>query len=134
MNNCSGDEGACQTEAADGLVQMSSTPNPFAWIDIALGDLERRDLRRRHAVRRGAQSGRITIDGKDLVNFGSNDYLGLASDERLANAARTAIEREGWGSGASPLVSGRSDSHAELERRLAEFEVTEAALVFPSGF
>ena len=47
---------------------------------------------------------------------------------------KTAIEREGWGSGASPLVSGRASSHAELERRLAEFESTEAALVFPSGF
>ena len=68
------------------------------------------------------------------MNFGSNDYLGLAADERLAAAARAAIEREGWGSGASPLVSGRSSSHAELERRLAEFEGTEAALVFPSGF
>ena len=71
---------------------------------------------------------------QQLINFGSNDYLGLAADPRLADAARSAVEREGWGSGASPLVSGRSDSHAELERRLAEFEGTEAALVFPSGF
>jgi 8-amino-7-oxononanoate synthase len=49
-------------------------------------------------------------------------------------AARQAIERGGWGSGASPLVSGRSAWHAELERKLAEFEGTEAALVFPTGF
>ena len=77
----------------------------------------------------------VVLDGRELVNFGSNDYLGLAADERLAAAARAAIEREGWGSGASPLVSGASRaSHAELERRLAEFEGTEAALVFPSGF
>ncbi len=113
---------------------MSSTHDPLKWIDAALTDLERRDLRRQHATRRGPQSARITINGRDLVNFGSNDYLGLASDKRLAEAARIAVEREGWGSGASPLVSGRSDSHAALERRLAEFEGTDAALVFPSGF
>ena len=75
----------------------------------------------------------MVLDGKELVNFGCNDYLGLAADERLAAAARDAIEREGWGSGASPLVSGRSSVHAELELRLAEFEGTEAAPVFPSG-
>lgn len=108
--------------------------DPLAWIDEALAELERRGLRRRHAVRQGAQSARVTMAGRELINFGSNDYLGLAADERLANAARVAAEREGWGSGASPLVSGRGESHAELERRLAEFEGTEAALVFPSGF
>jgi 8-amino-7-oxononanoate synthase len=113
---------------------MSSTQHPLKWIDEALDDLERRDLRRHHAVRGGTQSARIAIDGRELINFGSNDYLGLAADERLTAAARAAAEREGWGGGASPLVSGRSDSHAELERRLAEFEGTEAALVFPSGF
>jgi 8-amino-7-oxononanoate synthase len=96
--------------------------------------LERRDLRRRHAVRSSTQSARVTIDDRELINFGSNDYLGLAADPRLAAAAYSAAEREGWGGGASPLVSGRSESHAELERRLAEFEGTEAALVFPSGF
>jgi 8-amino-7-oxononanoate synthase len=74
------------------------------------------------------------MDGNELVNFGCNDYLGLADDERLRSAARVAVERYGWGSGASPLVSGRSEIHAELERQLAEFEETEAALVFPSGF
>ncbi len=113
---------------------MSSTPDPLSWIDEALADLERRGLRRQQVVRRGAQSASISMDGRALINFGSNDYLGLAADERLAAAARAAAEREGWGSGASPLVSGRGESHAELEKRLAEFEGTEAALVFPSGF
>ncbi|HVT26742.1 MAG TPA: 8-amino-7-oxononanoate synthase [Lacipirellulaceae bacterium] len=106
----------------------------LSWIDGALGELERAGLRRRLAVRRGMQTGRVVLDGRELINFGSNDYLGLASDERLIEAAREAAQREGWGSGASPLVSGRSETHAELERRLAEFEGAEAALVFPSGF
>lgn len=112
----------------------SEKPDPLAWIDDELAGLERAGLRRRLAERDGAQSATVSLDGCELVNFGSNDYLGLAADPRLAEAARAAIAREGWGSGASPLVSGRATSHAELERRLAEFEGTEAALVFPSGF
>jgi 8-amino-7-oxononanoate synthase len=113
---------------------MSSTHNPLSWIDDALVNLDRAGLRRRLAVRDGSQSARVVLDGRELINFGSNDYLGLASDERLIEAARIASEREGWGGGASPLVSGRGESHAELERQLAEFEGAEAALVFPSGF
>jgi len=111
-----------------------STNNPLGWIDNSLAELERAGLRRQLAVRSGPQSSRVILDNRELINFGSNDYLGLASDERLIGAARRASEREGWGAGASPLVSGRSESQAELERRLAEFEGTEAALVFPSGF
>jgi 8-amino-7-oxononanoate synthase len=112
----------------------SSSSELLRWIDDALGDLERTGLRRRLAVRTGRQTAHVVLDGRELINFGSNDYLGLAADERLIEAARIASEREGWGGGASPLVSGRSESQAELERRLAEFEVAEAALVFPSGF
>jgi 8-amino-7-oxononanoate synthase len=106
----------------------------LGWIDVELAELQRAGLRRSLTEREGAQSASVVVHGRELVNFGSNDYLGLAADERLAAAARAAIKREGWGSGASPLVSGRGSSHAELERRLAEFEGTEAALVFPSGF
>jgi 8-amino-7-oxononanoate synthase len=113
---------------------MSSTHNPLSWIDDALVELDRAGLRRRLAVRDGSQSARVVLDGRELINFGSNDYLGLAADERLIEAARIASEREGWGGGASPLVSGRGESHAELEQRLAAFEGAEAALVFPSGF
>jgi 8-amino-7-oxononanoate synthase len=74
------------------------------------------------------------IDGRELVNFGSNDYLGLAGDPRLAAAAAAAMEEEGWGGGASPLVCGHGKSHQRLELELAQFEGTEAALMFPSGF
>ncbi len=112
----------------------TSTHDPLGWIDGALAELERDGLRRQLAVRRGPQTSRVILDGRELINFGSNDYLGLAADQRVIAAARAASEREGWGSGASPLVSGRGEAHAELEGRLAEFEGTEAALVFPSGF
>ena len=116
------------------VVMSTNNHDPLAWIEDELAGLERAGLRRRLAERVGPQAATVSLDGRELVNFGSNDYLGLAADPRLAAAARAAIEREGWGSGASPLVSGRATSHAELERRLADFEGTEAALVFPSGF
>lgn len=110
-------------------------PDPLAWIDDALSDLDHSALRRTLTARSGPQRGdRIEIDGQSLVNFGSNDYLGLAADPRIVAAVHAAIDKAGWGAGASPLVTGRSDLHAELERRLAEFEGTEAALLFPSGY
>jgi len=88
----------------------------------------------RLATRSSRQAARVTIDGRELVNFGSNDYLALAADPRLADAAAAAAEQEGWGSGASPLISGHGRSHERLEERLAEFEGTQAALVFSTGF
>ncbi len=107
--------------------------NPLSWIDDELAALERQHLRRGRMTHAGPQSVRLSIDGRELLNFGSNDYLALASDPRLGAAAAEAA-RTGWGSGASPLVTGRSDLHRQLEERLAEFEGTEAALLFSSGF
>jgi len=76
----------------------------------------------------------ILVDGTELIHFGSNDYLGLAADPRVKAAVVAAVDQYGWGSGASPLILGHSAVHQELERRLAEFEGTQSALVFPSGF
>ena len=111
-----------------------STPQPLAWIDRELDDRQRQGLRRRLLDRAGAQGVHIEIDGRELANFGSNDYLSLAADRRLSRAAGQAIEQEGWGSGASPLITGHGRLHRRLEERLARFEKTEAALVFSSGF
>jgi 8-amino-7-oxononanoate synthase len=107
---------------------------PLDWIDDELMRLKRDSLLRALTTRETPQGSTISLGGKELINFGANDYLGLANDERLKAAAREAIEREGFGAGASPLINGRSALHAALERRLAEFEGAEAALVFPSGF
>ncbi len=108
--------------------------SPLDWIDDELAQLESAGLLRRLRVIEGPQTAAIQLDGKELINFGSNDYLGLANDQRLGEAARLATKREGFGAGASPLITGRFQSHANLERRLASFEGTEAALLFPSGF
>ncbi len=111
-----------------------STQPALSWIESELGELARQGLRRSRVVRDGGQLPIVTLDGRELVSFGSNDYLGLAADPRLAAAASEASAREGWGSGASPLICGYSRAHQALERRLAEFEGTEAALLFSSGF
>jgi 8-amino-7-oxononanoate synthase len=71
---------------------------------------------------------------QELINFGSNDYLGLRHHTQLLEAARTDLARHGTGAGASPLVTGYSDTHAELEACLARWLGTEAALVFTSGY
>ncbi|MEM8864021.1 MAG: 8-amino-7-oxononanoate synthase [Planctomycetota bacterium] len=108
--------------------------NPLGWIDEQLAQLDKQGLRRVLATRDGSQAAVTEVDGRRLVNFSANDYLGLAADPRLQAAAREATETAGWGSGASPLVTGRSTWHQRLERRLAEFEGAEATLLFPSGF
>ncbi|HEY5312715.1 MAG TPA: 8-amino-7-oxononanoate synthase [Pirellulales bacterium] len=113
---------------------MTQRTEPLAWISHALAELERDDHRRQLQTRAGSQGANIELNGARLLNFGSNDYLGLAGDERLRQAATRALADEGVGAGASPLVNGHSAWHARLERRLAEFEGTEAALVFNSGF
>ncbi len=117
---------------------VSSAPRPavgsLGWIEDELAALEALNLRRRLSERTSPQGVRVTMEGCELWNFGSNDYLELAASPRLAAAAMEAIADSGWGSGASPLVTGRGLWHARLEEALAEFEHAEAALLFPSGF
>jgi len=79
-------------------------------------------------------SPRVAVNGQGLIHFGSNDYLGLAAYPRVQAAVVAAAQQLGWGSGASPVILGHTRLHEELEGRLAAFEGTEAALVFPSGF
>ena len=80
------------------------------------------------------QGARIVMDGRELLNFSSNDYLGLANDPLLKRAATQAIETYGVGAGASRLVCGNLAPYAELEAKLARFKNTEAAIVFGSGY
>ena len=108
--------------------------NPLSWIDEELDSLDAAGLRRRLRVREGPQAGsEIVLDGQRFVNFSSNDYLGLAA-RCLVPAVAESLDQVGWGSGASPLITGRGCLHARLEQQIAEFEGTQAALLFPSGF
>jgi glycine C-acetyltransferase/8-amino-7-oxononanoate synthase len=81
-----------------------------------------------------AQGPRVTVDGKPVVLLCSNNYLGIAEHPALKQAACDAMERYGFGSGASRLVSGNTELHEELERRIAAFKGAESAILFNSGY
>ena len=81
-----------------------------------------------------AQGPRVVVEGRELLNFSSNDYLGLANDPVLKRAASEAIERYGVGAGASRLVCGNLEPYRLLEETLARFKNKEAAIVFGSGY
>ena len=97
------------------------------------------DLRARGALRlprelQGPQGARSTIDGREVINLSSNNYLGLTNHPRLVEAALEATRRYGVGSGSVRTIAGTMTLHEELERVLAEFKHSESALVFQSGF
>lgn len=76
----------------------------------------------------------VTIQGRELVNLSSNNYLGLANDPRLVDASLKALHKYGVGAGAVRTINGTMDIHSELERKLAVFKHTEAAIAYQSGF
>ena len=128
----------CCLDAAETPHQppQAAAPLPAAldWIADDLDALRAAGLERPHRVRSGRQGREVDLDGQTLLNFGSNDYLGYAGDVRLTKAASKAACAEGFGAGASPLVSGHSQAHELLERALAHLLAVDAALTFPSGF
>ncbi|SFA88856.1 MULTISPECIES: glycine C-acetyltransferase [unclassified Bacillus (in: firmicutes)] len=76
----------------------------------------------------------IKVKGRELINLSSNNYLGLATDDRLKKAANQAIEKFGVGAGAVRTINGTLELHTKLEEKLAEFKHTEAAIAYQSGF
>ena len=76
----------------------------------------------------------VTIEGRELIMMGSNNYLGLVSEPRVIEAARAAALKYGTGCAGSRLLNGTLDIHEELERRLAAFVSKEAALLYSTGF
>ncbi len=106
----------------------------LSWIDRELAALEAKGLRRTLEPLGGPQGAVVELGGRRLVNLCSNDYLGLAADGRLVQAAVAAAQREGAGAGAARLVAGDLPVHGALERRLADLKKTEAALLFSSGY
>lgn len=99
-----------------------------------LNALEAQGLRRRRRLLESAQGAQVRMDGRAILSFCSNDYLGLAADSRIAEAAIASIRRDGLGAGASHLVSGHHRAHEQLESVLAEFVGTPCAVLFSSGY
>jgi 8-amino-7-oxononanoate synthase len=113
---------------------MTDHASPLQWIDDDLDQWQTLHLRRhRRTIERRGQ-GRITMNGRDYIDFSSNDYLGLATHPEVIAAAQHAAQKWGWGAGASSLITGYTQAHADLEKEIARFEGTPSAILFPSGF
>jgi 8-amino-7-oxononanoate synthase len=103
-------------------------------IDAELAELRARSLLRKLHELDSPQQPAMEFAGRKLINFSSNDYLGLATEPALREAAKAAIDQYGVGAGASRLICGTLTPHVRLEEKLAHFKRTEAALTFTSGY
>ncbi|HEY6865476.1 MAG TPA: aminotransferase class I/II-fold pyridoxal phosphate-dependent enzyme, partial [Burkholderiales bacterium] len=99
-----------------------------------LEQLERDGLMRKRRVVRGARGAWLDVDGRRILSFCSNDYLGLASHPDIVAAAQRALAESGVGAGASALISGHDARHELLEGRLAELVGAPRALCFSTGY
>jgi 8-amino-7-oxononanoate synthase len=108
--------------------------DPYDWIDRSLNTIHKAQWHRSPAQIQASQGNYITVGGKQLLNFASNDYLGLATDPRLKAAAIDAIQTYGTGSTGSRLVTGQRPLHRELEESIACLKKSADALVFSSGY
>lgn len=110
------------------------TDNCYAWLEQSLTTIHRADWYREVQSIDGGSGATVILSGREVINFASNDYLGLAGDRRLIQAATTAIQFYGTGSTGSRLLSGHRELHGELENAIASLKKTEDALVFSSGY
>ena len=104
------------------------------YLNTQLTELKDNGLYNEIDVVEGENGPVISIDGQELINLSSNNYLGLATDEDLKQAAKEAVDSHGVGAGAVRTINGTLDLHKELEDTLAEFKGTEAVIAFTSGF
>lgn len=111
--------------------------NGSTWNTVArqeLDAIEATGLRRRMREIDGAQSAELRVDGRPVINFSSNNYLGLANSPVLTEAAARSMAEHGFGAGASRLIAGNLAPHRALEDRIARWKGTESALLFNSGY
>jgi glycine C-acetyltransferase len=104
------------------------------WISEELADLRKAGLFTQIRTIESPQGAWLVVDGQKVLNFCSNNYLGLANHPHLVEAAKDALEKYGVGPAAVRTIAGTMDLHLELESRLASFKRVEAALTFQSGF
>jgi len=104
------------------------------WLQQEIDDLKEAGLYNNIRTLSSPQGAWLVVDGKKVLNFCSNNYLGLANHPRIVEATRKATETYGVGPGAVRSIAGTMDLHIELEKRLAAFKGVEAAITFQSGF
>ncbi len=109
-------------------------PRLQSFLQAEIDSLKTRGIFRMPRVLQGPALPRVRIDGRDIIQLSSNNYLGLTTHPRVVDAAKRAIDEFGAGPGAVRSIAGTMTLHLELERRLARFKGTEAALVFQSGY
>lgn len=108
--------------------------SPYSWLSHSLDTIHRANWYRSVQTLEGLPGAIASLSGQQVLNFASNNYLGLAGDRRLIQAAKEALEQYGTGSTGSRLTSGHRDLHRDLERSIAQLKQTEDALVFSSGY
>ncbi|NLL23796.1 MAG: glycine C-acetyltransferase, partial [Tissierellia bacterium] len=106
----------------------------LSYLQEKIEELKDQGVYRKLPVFDGPNAARIRLNGKEVINLSSNNYLGFANHPRLKKAAIEAVEKYGVGAGAVRTIVGNMDIHEELERVLAEFKREEAVMVFQSGF
>jgi glycine C-acetyltransferase len=104
------------------------------WLNEELTTLREQNLYKVPKILETPAGGRVRMNGKEVVNLSSNNYLGLANHSKVREAALRAVEKWGVGAGAVRWIGGTMSVHQELEERLAKFKHTEAVLVFTGGF
>ncbi len=109
-------------------------PDPYAWIEKSLDTIRRAHWHRSPQSIESSPGSVVKLAARRLINFASNDYLGLAGDDRLIQAAMAATKEFGTGATGSRLLSGHRDLHKQLELAIANLKQTEDALVFSSGY
>lgn len=110
-----------------------SSPDVFDWAP-RLAALKEENLFRSPRVLASMPAARVTVEGREVVNFASNDYLGLASHPRVGACAKAAVDAWGAGATAARLMAGTLELHDTLERELAAFKKAPACVLFPSGY
>jgi glycine C-acetyltransferase len=106
----------------------------FEYLQEELNEMKQKGTFRKLVPLESDQSSKVTINGKEVIQLSSNNYLGLTTHHRLRKAALEAVEKYGAGTGSVRTIAGTFSMHEELEEKLAKFKHTEAALVFQSGF
>ncbi len=116
------------------MTTESSSETKLQWIEDEITSLREQGLYTNIRTIESPMAGWVTIDGRRVLNFCANNYLGLANHPRLRGAAIEAIEAYGVGPGAVRTIAGTMSLHTQLEERLATFKGVEAAITFQSGF